>query len=141
MTRRVLMLALIVLAATLGLSACGGGNDEGSNTTTAASGGGGGGGGGGTTLQLAADPGGAFKFDKTSLEAAAGNVTIDFTNDASIPHNVTVEGNGVEDEASDTITQSTATLALNDLKPGTYTFYCSVDAHRQGGMEGTLTIK
>ena len=27
------------------------------------------------------------------------------------------------------------------LKPGTYTFYCSVDAHRQGGMQGKLTVK
>lgn len=137
MTRRVLMLGLAVLALALGLAACGGGNNEGGGN----GGGGGGGGGGGTTLDLAADPGGALKFDKTSLDAAAGNVTIDFTNDSSVPHNVTVEGNGVEDEATDTITQSSATLELADLKAGTYTFYCSVDGHRAAGMEGTLTIK
>lgn len=140
MTRRVFMLALVLLALALGLAACGGGNDEGGGNG-GGNAGGGGGGGGGTTLQLAADPGGALKFDKTSLEAPAGNVTIDFTNDASIPHNVTVEGNGVEDEATDTITQSTATLELSDLQAGTYTFYCSVGNHRQAGMEGTLTIK
>ena len=137
MTRRVLMLGLIVLAAGLGVAACGGGDEEGNG----GNGGGGGGGGGGTTLQLAADPGGALAFDKTSLEAPAGNVTIDFTNDASIPHNVTVEGDGVEDEATDTISQSTATLTLSNLQPGTYTFYCSVGNHRDAGMEGTLTIK
>ena len=137
MTRRVLMLGLIVLAAGLGVAACGGGDEEGNG----GNGGGGGGGGGGTTLQLAADPGGALAFDKPSLEAPAGNVTIDFTNDASIPHNVTVEGDGVEDEATDTISQSTATLTLSNLQPGTYTFYCSVGNHRDAGMEGTLTIK
>jgi plastocyanin len=132
------MLGLIVLAAGLGVAACGGGDEEGNGGN---GGGGGGGGGGGTTLQLAADPGGALAFDKTSLEAPAGNVTIDFTNDASIPHNVTVEGDGVEDEATDTISQSTATLTLSNLQPGTYTFYCSVGNHRDAGMEGTLTIK
>jgi len=28
-----------------------------------------------------------------------------------------------------------------DLKPGKYTFYCDIPAHRGAGMEGTLTVK
>jgi plastocyanin len=135
MTRRAVSFALVLTAFALVLAACGGGG--GSATTGAAATGGGA---GGQTLQLAADPSGALKFDQTSLSASAGKVTIDFTNDSTLPHNVTVEGNGVEDEATDTIKQSSATLSL-DLKPGTFTFYCSVDGHRAAGMEGTLVVK
>ena len=34
----------------------------------------------------------------------------------------------------------TSTVTVT-LKPGTYTFYCSVDGHEAAGMKGTLTVK
>jgi plastocyanin len=95
--------------------------------------------GGGSTLALAADPGGALKFDKTSLSAKAGAVTIAFTNASSTPHAVTVEGNGVN-QAGKVITGGNDSLTVN-LKPGTYKFFCPVDGHRAAGMEGTLVVK
>lgn len=94
---------------------------------------------GGTTLQLAADPSGALRFDKKTLEAQAGMVMIELTNESSVPHNVAVEGNGV-DTTSDTVTGGSTTLMVQ-LEPGTYTFYCAVPGHRQAGMEGTLTVR
>ena len=138
MTQR--LVAFLILSATmvLALAACGGGGGSattggGGGATTAASGG------GGQTLALAADPSGALKYDKSQLEATAGDITIDFTNDSPLQHDVAVEGNGVN-EASDKITGSKTTLSLN-LKAGTYTFFCSVDGHRAAGMEGTLVVK
>ena len=136
MTRHALLFLIVLSALALGLAACGGGNEAattGGGATTA-------GGAGGETLALAADPGGALKFDKTSLEATAGNVTIDFTNDSSLPHDVKLEGPGVDGEGTDTVTGSSTSVTL-DLQPGEYTFFCSVDGHRAAGMEGKLVVK
>ena len=141
MTRRVLPLLLVLVASVLALVACGGGSSSSSSTTAAATGGGAttGGGGGASTVKVAADPSGALKYEQTDLTATAGSVTIDFTNMSSVPHNVTLEGNGISAEGTDTITGSSTTKTF-DLQPGTYTFYCSVDSHRAAGMEGKLVV-
>jgi plastocyanin len=147
MTRRALPLLLVLAASVLALAACGGGggSSTSASTTPAATGGGattggGGGGGGGSTVKVAADPNGALAYDQTDLTATAGSVTIDFTNMSSLPHNFTLEGNGISGEGTDTITGSSTTKTI-DLQPGTYTFYCSVDGHRAAGMEGKLVVK
>jgi plastocyanin len=139
MTRRALLFLIVFTAAVLGLAACGGG-DEAATTGGGATTAGGAGTGGGEALQLAADPSGALKFDTTSLEATAGSVTIDFTNDSSLPHDVKLEGPGVDGEGTDTITGSSTSVTL-DLEAGEYTFFCSVDGHRAAGMEGKLVVK
>jgi plastocyanin len=139
------LLALIFAAAAL--VACGGSDDNGTSTTstsggTAPTSNGGGGGGGGSTVKLSADPSGALSFDTSSLSAKAGNVTIDFDNPAAIQHDVAVEdSSGKELGKSDLVAQGKTTLALSNLKPGTYTYFCTVPGHREGGMEGTLTVK
>jgi plastocyanin len=121
---------LLPLLAAVLLAGCGGDdNGETTDTSTVPE---------GATLQLAADASGALAFDQTSLEASAGTVTIELTNDSSVPHNVAVEGEGV-DEESDTVTGESTSLTV-DLESGTYTFYCSVPGHREGGMEGTLNV-
>jgi plastocyanin len=135
MTRRALPLMLVLVAFVLALSACGGGSSSSSTTpaTTA-----GGGAGGGSTVKISADPSGALKYEQTDVSATAGSITIDFTNMSSLPHDVTIEGNGASG-ATDQITDSTTSTTV-DLEPGTYTFFCSVDGHRAAGMEGTLTV-
>lgn len=92
-----------------------------------------------TTLELAADPT-ALAFDKDSLSAKAGEVTIDFNNPSVIPHNVVIEEDGKELAGFEPITEGEKSETA-DLKAGTYTYYCSVPGHRQAGMEGELTVK
>ena len=136
MTRRAMPLLFVLAASVLALSACGGGSS--SSSTTPATTGGGGGGGGSSTVKISADPSGALKYEQTDVSATAGSITIDFTNMSSLPHDVTIEGNGASG-ATDQITNSTTSTTV-DLEPGTYTFFCSVDGHRAAGMEGTLTV-
>jgi plastocyanin len=91
-------------------------------------------------LKLAADPGGQLRFDKRTLSAKAGRVAIAMTNDAQVPHNVAIESRGRVVGKSRTVTGGSANL-IAELKRGRYTFYCDVTGHREGGMEGTLTVR
>ena len=93
----------------------------------------------GTVLSLQADPS-QLKFDKSTLTASPGEVTIEMKNPSPLPHDVAIEGNGV-DAVGKVVNQGGTSTATATLKAGTYTFYCSVDSHRQAGMEGTLTVK
>jgi plastocyanin len=94
----------------------------------------------GRTLALAADPGGALRFDKTRASVVAGRVTIRLTNDSAVAHNVTIAQGSKTLGATKTISRSTGTVSLQ-LAPGDYDFFCSVPGHRQAGMQGTLTVK
>jgi uncharacterized cupredoxin-like copper-binding protein len=90
---------------------------------------------------VAANPEGMLKFEPTSLTAKAGKATIELNNSASIEHNLTLaSSSGAVLAATPTFTGGSKTLSVT-LKPGVYKFYCSVPGHRQGGMEGTLTVQ
>jgi plastocyanin len=145
--------AVLALAlASVALVACGGSD---STTTAPRSGGGnaattgggnaaqaGGGAAAQTTLKLSTDPSGQIKYTADSLSAKAGNVTIDLDNTQAVQHDVAVEDSGgTELGKSDLIAQGSTSLTLQNLKPGTYTYFCTVPGHRDAGMQGTLTVK
>ena len=94
----------------------------------------------GGTLDIPTVASGALAYQFGSAEAKPGAITINSKNDASIPHDIAIEGNGVEEKGEVVQGGGTSTLKA-DLKPGDYTFYCSVPGHREGGMEGKLTVK
>jgi plastocyanin len=135
MTRSFATLAAVLV---LALAGCGGDDSSGSSGSSSGSSSSGGGG-GGQQLALAAPADGSLKFDKTTLDAKAGTVTIDFDNPSSVQHGVEIEGNGVE-KVSDIVTKGKTSVTA-DLKPGTYEYYCPVTGHKEAGMKGTLTVK
>ncbi len=116
------------------------GSDQAAGTQTSGGASDTGGGGAAQTLKISADPGGALKFDKSSLTAKAGKVTIVMDNPSSLPHAVEIEGNGVE-AVGDTVEKGGVSKATATVKAGTYEFYCPVDGHKAAGMEGKLTVQ
>jgi plastocyanin len=144
--------ALLVLAlASVALVACGGSD---SSTTTTSSGeeanGGaaaesgkesGGGEGGGSTVAFEADPSGELAYTTTEASAKTGNVTVDFKNPQSLTHDVAIEDSSGKEVGKTELIGEGETSTTVDLKPGTYTYYCTVPGHREAGMEGTLTVK
>ena len=93
------------------------------------------------TLQIDADPTGQLKFLASSATATrrqghdpdAEQVLGARTTSRS-------PGPGVNQVGAIVSNGGTSTVSAT-LKPGSYTFYCSVDGHRAAGMVGTLTVK
>jgi plastocyanin len=125
-------------ASSVSSSSAGGAAPSTDSTSSAAASGSGGSGG---ALSLAADPSGQLKFTKSSLSAKAGRVSIQFTNGSPLAHNLTIQQgtSGRTVGATPTFQGGSKTLTVS-LKPGTYTFFCSVPGHRMAGMQGTLTV-
>ena len=91
-------------------------------------------------LELDADPSGALAYVFGAATAPAGALELTSKNDSQIPHNIALEGGGVNEEGE--VVQGGGVSEVSvDLKPGEYTFFCSVPGHREGGMEGKLTVK
>jgi uncharacterized cupredoxin-like copper-binding protein len=91
-------------------------------------------------LAIPVNKAGGLYFQYKDAAAAAGKVTFESKNNEPIGHDIAVEGNGVNAKGEVVKDGGTSTFSA-DLKPGVYTFYCSVPGHRAGGMEGKLTVK
>jgi plastocyanin len=135
------LLGLALLALALAVAGCGGDDDGNGEATSpappppAATGATG----GGTTLENPADESGALAFQKDSLTAPAGEVTLVMENPSPVDHDISIKGNGI-DEKGEVVGKGETSRVTATLEPGEYTFYCSVPGHEAAGMEGTLTV-
>lgn len=94
-----------------------------------------------TALKFEVEPGSALAYTEKSATAMAGMVNIELNNPQQLSHDVAIEdSSGKIVGETELVSDGTAT-ATADLKPGTYTFFCTVPGHREAGMEGTLTVK
>jgi plastocyanin len=91
-------------------------------------------------VEIDADPTGQLKFLASSASATSGQVTLRMKNASSVPHDIAITGGGVN-QIGQVVSGGGTSTVTTSLKPGTYTFYCSVDGHEAAGMKGTLTVK
>src|SRR4051794_28684824 len=134
------MKRLLIFSATvlLVVAGCGGGGSSSTSSSTSSGGAAASsGGGGGTQLKISADPN-QLKFNVSQLSAKAGKVTITMENPSGLQHNVSIKG-GVSASGS-TVGQGGKSVVTATLKPGKYTFFCSVDGHEAAGMTGELDV-
>jgi plastocyanin len=126
MPSRVLGAIGLVALVVAPLAACGGGDDDDGPSTPA------------DVTVHALD---SLKFDSSSFTvspATAGKVTIEYVNDGSITHSLKVDG--VDSFRLQVSGKGDTDDGTVDLDPGTYTIYCDIPGHRQGGMEAELTV-
>jgi mono/diheme cytochrome c family protein len=94
----------------------------------------------GGTLEIPAAESGALYYVFADATAPPGQLAITSPNESSVDHNIALEGNGLNEEGPVVKDGGVSEIDV-DLEAGEYTFYCSVEGHREGGMEGTLTVE
>ena len=92
------------------------------------------------TLEIDAFPTGDLKFIPQQAEAPPGSITVRSLNKSSTGHNIAVEGPGVN-AAGPVVSNGGVSEVKVTLKPGTYTFLCTVPGHAAAGMKGALIVK
>jgi uncharacterized cupredoxin-like copper-binding protein len=70
----------------------------------------------------------------------AGSYKFAVSNTGKIQHDLAIRGGGVKAKTKLIDAGKNADLAVA-LKPGSYTFYCSVPGHEQAGMKVAVTVK
>jgi plastocyanin len=81
-----------------------------------------------------------YKFELSRSKLAPGAYTFKLDNAGKQPHNLTVAGPQVSNEATPTIPGGKSATVDATLVAGTYDLYCSVPGHKQLGMDVKLTV-
>jgi plastocyanin len=87
-----------------------------------------------------AETGLAYRYADATAPAGSIRFVSENPSSQSAPHDIAIEGNGVN-EKGEVVDPGGTSEFTADLEPGEYTFYCSVQGHREGGMEGKLTVE
>jgi plastocyanin len=91
-------------------------------------------------LTIEAFPDGQLLFIPQAAQAPPGQLTINSPNKAAVPHNIAVRGSGVNATGPVISGGAVSTVRVN-VRPGVYTFLCTVPGHAAAGMQGRMTVR
>ncbi|MEN3308338.1 MAG: hypothetical protein V7603_4540 [Micromonosporaceae bacterium] len=141
-TRTALLGATLALAVTLpAVAACGSGSSTGSGPTTPT-----------TPAQASPTPAAPVKVtvDETEFKITLsqssfrpGSYEFAVTNSGKFPHNVVINGPGVDKQkipAGTPLTAGQAGAGTVTLQSGSYEIYCGVPGHKAKGMDLTIQV-
>jgi plastocyanin len=82
-----------------------------------------------------------YKLDPKAIDADSGPITLCTANKGQAPHDLAVRDATGKTLGRTMVLQPNAEDTFTvDLKPGTYTIYCTQGGHESLGMKGTLTV-
>ena len=81
-----------------------------------------------------------FTIAMPKTDLAAGTYTFTVSNKGKFPHNLTIEGPGVDKQASPTLQGGESGELTVTLQAGSYEMWCSVDSHKEKGMDIKVTV-
>lgn len=76
-----------------------------------------------------------FSIALSATKFKAGTYTFTVHNAGKFPHNLTIEGPGVDKLASSTVAGGGTAKVTVTLQKGSYELWCSVDSHKDKGMD------
>ena len=81
-----------------------------------------------------------FSLQLSQTTFAPGTYTFVAKNAGNTTHGLEIEGPGIEEQETDTLSPGDSGQLTVELQAGTYELYCPVDGHRDRGMETEITV-
>jgi len=81
-----------------------------------------------------------WKITLPSTTLTAGKYKFEVKNDGQIPHDLTINGPGVDNTKTPVFNPGKTEELTVELKTGSYDFYCSVPGHKQAGMDVKVKV-
>ncbi len=92
-------------------------------------------------VQVAAEPSGALRWDRSRYDAQAGDITFVVKNSSPVAHQFSIEGGGVTYKSPNFGPNTTRMYTVKGLPAGAYQIICNYQGHKAAGMVATLTVR